>query len=111
MPQQNNTLTEQEKSDGWVLLFDGESTDQWRGFQKSEFPGGWQVVDGTIHRADKAGDIITKEQFDNFELLIDWKVEGPGNSGIMYRVTEDEDEPWKTGPEYQILNNEVHRDG
>ncbi|MFP4105036.1 MAG: DUF1080 domain-containing protein [Phycisphaerae bacterium] len=106
-----NTLTPQERESGWELLFDGESTDKWRGFQKDEFPDGWQVVDGTLHRADKAGDIVTKEEYADFELSIEWKVAGPGNSGIMYRASEAEDAPWKTGPEYQILNDDIHPDG
>lgn len=110
-PETQNALTEQEQADGWKLLFDGQSTDAWRGFQKDHFPEGWQVVDGTIHRVDKAGDIITKEQFSDFELQLDWKVAGPGNSGIFFRVSEEEDAVWKTGPEMQILNNDVHRDG
>ncbi len=110
-PETQNVLTEQEQADGWKLLFDGQSTDAWRGFQKDQFPEGWQVVDGTIHRVDKAGDIITKEQFSDFELQVDWKVAGPGNSGIFFRVSEDEDAVWKTGPEMQILNNDVHKDG
>jgi len=106
-----NTLNEQEAADGWKLLFDGKTSAGWRGFQREDFPDGWQIVDGTLHRADKAGDIITVDQFEDFELSIDWKVAGPGNSGIMYHVSEEEDKPWKTGPEYQILNNDVHRDG
>ncbi|MFP4355459.1 MAG: DUF1080 domain-containing protein [Phycisphaerae bacterium] len=107
----HNTLTEEEKNQGWKLLFDGQSTEQWRGFRKDHFPEGWQVVDGTIHRVDKAGDIITKEQFGDFELQLDWKVAGPGNSGIFFHVSEDEDAVWKTGPEMQILNDDVHPDG
>jgi hypothetical protein len=106
-----NTLTDQEKADGWKLLFDGQSTDPWRGFRKDHFPEGWQVVDGTIHRADAAGDIITREQFADFELQIDWKVAGPGNSGIFFRVSEDCEKVWHTGPEMQVLNNDVHPDG
>jgi hypothetical protein len=106
-----NQLTEQEKADGWQLLFDGESTGHWRGFRSESFPDGWVVVDGTLHRADKAGDIITKEQFQDLEFSIEWKVAGPGNSGLFFRVSEDEEQVWKTGPEYQILNNDVHPDG
>ncbi len=108
---QNNTLTAEERAAGWQLLFDGESTEHFRGYQQEDCPAGWQVVDGTIHRADKAGDIITREQFGDFELSIEWKVAGPGNSGIMFRVTEDADKSFMTGPEYQILNNDVHPDG
>lgn len=106
-----NTLTPTEQAEGWKLLFDGQSMDLWRGFQKDHVPDGWQVVDGTIHRADKGGDIITREQFSDFELKLEWKVAGPGNSGIFFRVSEQEDQVWRTGPEMQILNNDVHKDG
>jgi hypothetical protein len=108
---QLNTLTEQEIADGWQLLFDGKSTDCWRSFGSEEFPEGWRIDDQALHRADKAGDIITREQFGDFELSIEWKVAGPGNSGIMFRVSEDADKTFKTGPEYQILNNAVHPNG
>lgn len=106
-----NELTEEEKQEGWQLLFDGESTDQWRGFRSDSFPDGWVVVDGTLHRADSAGDIITTEQFRDFEFSIEWRVQGPGNSGLFFRVSEDEEHTFMTGPEYQILNNDVHPDG
>jgi hypothetical protein len=107
-----NTLTEQEAADGWKLLFDGnDPSKHWRGFRKDEFPAGWVVDGDAIHRADKAGDIITREPFGDLELKLDWKVDGPGNSGIFFRVSEDEDTVWKTGPEMQVLNDDVHPDG
>lgn len=106
-----NTLSAQEQADGWALLFDGTTMEHWRGFKQDAVPGGWKVVDGTIHRVDKAGDIITRETFDNFELKLDWKVDGPGNSGIFFRVDEEHDAVWHTGPEMQILNDDVHPDG
>lgn len=108
---EHNRLTDEERGAGWDLLFDGVSTEHWRGFQREDFPAGWTVVDGTIHRADDAGDIITKEKYRDFEFKLDWRVEGSGNSGIMFRVSEDEDMPWRTGPEMQILNDDIHRDG
>jgi len=107
-----NQLSEIEKQENWQLLFDGKNPAKtWRGFRSEEFPAGWIVDNGTLHRAEEAGDIITREQFQNFELSIQWRVEGPGNSGIMFRVSEDQDRTFKTGPEYQILNNDVHPDG
>ena len=106
-----NTLTDEEKAQGWRLLFDGTSMEHWRGFKKTDVPAGWQVVDGTIHRADKGGDIVTRDQFDDFELQIEWASTEGGNSGIFFRVSEDYDAVWHTGPEMQILNNDVHKDG
>lgn len=70
-----NQRTEKEKQDNWQLLFDGSTPSKhWRGFQSEEFPAGWIVDNGTLHRADHAGDIITKEQFQDFELFSeDWE--------------------------------------
>lgn len=106
-----NELTEREKQDGWKLLFDGESSEHWRGYRSDSFPDGWVIVEGTLHRADSAGDIITKQQFTDFEFSIDWRVEGPGNSGLLFRVSKEEDATFMTGPEYQILNNDKHPNG
>jgi hypothetical protein len=106
-----NTLTAQEKSDGWRLLFDGKSLDSWRGYKMNTLPAGWSAVDGTITLKEKPGDIITKEQFGDFELMIDWKIASGGNSGIIYRATEDGATVWETGPELQVLDNATHKDG
>lgn len=108
-----NTLTEAEQAAGWRLLFDGKTTEGWRGFKKTEFPKeGWVVQDGALTCLGRGGDIITVDQFDNFELSIEWKVAKNGNSGIFYHVQEDNyDYVWRTAPEYQILDNEGHKDG
>ena len=115
---QPNTLTQAEIDAGWKLLFDGKSADQWRGYNKQDFPGGWEVIDGTIHckgsgrgEAGQGGDIITKEQFKNFEFAMEWMVGKGGNSGIFYLAREVEGEPiWKNSPEMQILDNVNHPD-
>ncbi len=118
----SNTLSEKEIEDGWILLFDGESTDQWRGYCKEKFPEGWIVVDGTIQclgsgrgEAGSGGDIITKEIFGNFELSLEWKISEGGNSGIFYLAQEFCEEGnqkpiWQSAPEMQILDNERHPD-
>lgn len=95
----------------WRTLFDGRSLDAWRGFKRAEVPAGWQVVDGALTRVGKAGDLITRDEFDNFELELEWKVPQGGNSGIMYRVTEDGEETYETGPEMQVLDDARHKDG
>lgn len=101
-----NTLTSQEKSDGWVLLFDGKTTDGWRNYQRESIGEGWTVKDGELVRGEKkAGDIITKDQYAAFELKLDYKISPAGNSGLMYHVTEEEKTPWRTGPEVQIQDN------
>lgn len=107
-----NTLSPEERSDGWRLLFDGVTTAQWRGYRAETFPDGWVIEGDALHRAAPAGDIITREQFEDFELRLEWKVDdGPGNSGIFFRVSEDHEHVWETGPEMQVLNNAVHPDG
>jgi hypothetical protein len=100
-----NSLTDQEQADGWRLLFNGQTTNGWRGYRQREAPAGWQSIDGALTRAGKAGDLITTEAFDNFELLIDWKISHGGNSGIFYRATEETDTIYQTCPEYEIRDN------
>lgn len=105
-----NALTEGQKAQGWKLLFDGQSTTGWKMYQGKENDS-WEVVDGTLHckpfeTSTKRADIMTVEQYDNFELVFDWKISFQGNSGVMFRVTEDFVEPYKTGPEYQVIDDE-----
>jgi hypothetical protein len=102
-----NTLTPEEKQAGWKLLFDGKTTEGWRNFRKKKISDGWKVVDGALTRVGKAGDIVTQDQFDNFELSLEYKISSGGNSGVMFHVTEKEKLPWFTGPEVQILDSSV----
>ncbi|MCH8251836.1 MAG: DUF1080 domain-containing protein, partial [Planctomycetes bacterium] len=81
-----NLLTDAERSAGWRLLFDGKTTKGWRGFKKDYMPDGWQAVDGCLVRVGPAGDIITDEQFENFELALEWRISAGGNSGIFFQV-------------------------
>lgn len=96
---------------GWVTLFDGTSTDAWRAYGAAAFPEqGWVVRDGTLVHESKGGggDVITKRQFGNFELELQWRVGTKANSGILYRVAETEEPPYVTGPEYQLLDDAGH---
>jgi len=107
-PSALNRLSPAEKAAGWKLLFDGRTSDHWRGYQRKGFPEkGWVIEDGCLHVLAGAGggDIITIDRYQNFELVLEWRVSEKANSGIMYRVTEKYDAPWKTGPEYQILDD------
>lgn len=117
-PVVTNTLTPTEKAEGWMLLFDGQSTNLWRGYNKSGFPKGWEIADNALHcigsgkgEAGQGGDIITKEKFKNFELTLEWKISEGGRSGIFYLAQEIPGEPiWKSAPEMQVLDNANHPD-
>lgn len=107
-----NTLTQREASDGWILLFDGRTTDGWRGFKREDVPAGWQVEDGALVRKGQGGDIITIDEFGSFELCFEWKVTEGANSGVFFHVAEgDYGAVYETGPEYQVLDNAKHHDG
>lgn len=115
-----NTLTQQEIDEGWVLLFDGETTEGWRGYNRDSFPdGGWVIEDGTLkvegagtgEAGGQGGDIIFDQKFQNFHLSLEWKVSEGGNSGIFYLGKELENRPiWHSAPEMQILDNANHPD-
>ncbi len=120
-----NRLTPSEKLDGWQLLFDGSTSTGWEGFQNTPFPEtSWAIEDGTIRTlADSSGgDIVTVSEFENFDLVFDWKLVKGGNSGIKYLVQKAWAGPGyrphlspdakrrsmlrATGPEYQLLDDE-----
>jgi hypothetical protein len=109
--QGQSMLTAEERAAGWRPLFDGKTTAGWRGFRQQAVPAGWQVRDGALTRVGEGSDIVTVDQFENFELALEWKVAPGGNSGIMYRVTEDLDHTYESGPEMQVLDDAAHRDG
>jgi hypothetical protein len=107
-----NSLTDDEKKDGWTLLFDGATTKGWRGFKQETCPDGWKVVDGALTRVGKGGDIVTEGQYANFDFKFDWKLAKNGNSGVFFHVAEGPElkTVFVTGPEYQLIDNEGHPD-
>ncbi len=107
-----NLLTDTEKGEGWKLLFDGKSTAGWHMYGRKDAPvQGWQVMDGSLVRAGRGGDIATDESFDNFELKVEWRISPAGNSGIFFRSNEALRWCWETAPEMQVLDNAEHADG
>jgi hypothetical protein len=118
--QKQNTLTAQEKKDGWKLLFDGTSTKGWRNFNSDKINPGWKVAEGVLYldtvKVDgkrlAAGDIVTVDEYENYELSIDWKIQACGNSGIIFNVKEGSayTASYQTGPEMQVLDNACHKD-
>ena len=106
------TLTAAETADGWKLLFDGKTLAGWRGYKTEKPSGGWRVDEGgLLVRLGGGGDLMTTEQYGDFEMRFEWKITEYGNSGVIYRVGTTEPYPWHTGPEYQILDNGHHPDG
>ena len=121
-----NTLTQNEIDAGWKLLFDGNTTNGWKTYNREGVGRKWKVVDGTLHFegrkiiegvetdkvADGGLDIITVDDFQNFEFALEWKISPKGNSGLFYTVVEDEkyEDAWKTSPEMQVLDNQGHDD-
>ena len=107
-----NVLTEAEAADGWELLFDGKTLDQWKDYNGDSLTQPWHVVDGCIQAngdgSDLSGYIVTKKQYENFILDWDWKLSYGGNSGMLYHVLEDPyfKVPYVTGPEYQLIDND-----
>ena len=102
-----NTLTEEEQKAGWKLLFDGKTLAGWSNFKKKDIRPGWQVKDGTLACVNpkNAGDLVTADQFEWFELSIDYNISKGGNSGIIFHVTNEEGAVWATGPELQLQDN------
>jgi hypothetical protein len=107
---EQNTLTEQEKADGWALLFDGKTMNGWKDFNGTTLTAPWHVIDGCIQAggtgSDASGYIVTDREYENFELSWDWKLGKGGNSGMLYHVVENPvyAVPYVTGPEYQLID-------
>lgn len=127
---ENNVLTEDERSAGWRLLFDGETLNGWKGIGRQTVPGHlWRVEDGAIRKVNtgeiallsdgqpaEGGDLMTVETFDNFDLRFEWKVSESGNTGLKYNVSEEMSTQYLTGYsaigfEYQLSDDDVNGNG
>ena len=122
MSSADNILSDQEKADGWQLLFDGQTTKGWHKYGSALAGTAWKVADGILYldtlskkeQASSGGDIVTNDEYENFDLKLDWKISPAGNSGIMFRVHEDTTRfhaTYESGPEMQIVDNDGHPDG
>lgn len=104
-----NQLTEKEKKEGWVSLFDGKTTNGWHLYNKGNIPSIWKVKDGELYCSNEdsatQGDLVSDKVFENFDLRFDWKIPKEGNSGVFINVQEDTSiqYAWASGPEYQLL--------
>jgi hypothetical protein len=90
---------------GWKTLFDGKSLAAWRGYKSDKVPAGWRVENGAMTKDDRVADIVTRDEFGDFELELDWKIGEAGNAGIFYRGTEEYDHIYWSAPEYQLLDD------
>lgn len=106
-----NTLTAAQSAAGWRLLFDGRSLDQWRAYKGTSVPAEWRIIDGAMSKEKETKDLISKDEFGSFELAFDWKLSRGGNSGMMFRATEEYAYVWQSAPEYQLLDDAEHPDG
>lgn len=104
----DNRLSKKEKKQGWILLFDGTTMNGWRAYKNKESDG-WEVKNGELYCKEegvkKRADLITKNMYENYELLIDWKIAPKKNSGIIYMVTEENNASYESGPEYQLIDD------
>jgi hypothetical protein len=120
--QSPNSLSSQERSEGWQLLFDGQTTRGWHKYGGAPIGAAWKVQDGALWldpsqkegwQIKGGGDIVTDEVFADFHLMLEWKIAQNGNSGIMFYIHEDSTKyqwPWMTAPEMQVLDNQGHPD-
>ena len=106
-----NSLTAEERAQGFRLLFDGTTLNGWRAFRGQDHSI-WQVQDGMIYQPGGDGaDLMTVDEFKDFELRLDWRIASAGNSGIFYRATEEYDQIYWSAPEMQVLDDALHPDG
>lgn len=118
-----NKLSESQKQDGWELLFDGQSTRGWHNYGGKPAGSAWKVADGALYLDTSqrvkgsivgGGNLVSDGEYEDFHLKLEWKIAPRGNSGIMFYVLEDAakySEPYMTGPEMQVLDNDGHPDG
>ena len=114
-----NSLTKEEKQEGWQLLFDGKSMNGWHAYNQKTIPPVWEVENGELQCVQipsnlEHSDLVTDSIYENFDLRFQWKIEKAGNSGVMINVQEDKKyaATFFTGPEFQMLDNtndSVHR--
>jgi hypothetical protein len=95
----------------WRSLLPGEDLSAWRGWQSDGVPQGWHLKGGTLRKDGEVDDLVTKAEFGDFELELEWKIGTAGNSGIFYRGTREYDHIYWSGPEYQLLDDAQAPDG
>jgi len=119
----SDSTTTNQPGNEWISLFDGQTTNGWHKYGGGPVGPAWKVADGVLYldasekegqKIKGGGDIVTDQQFENFDLKLEWKISKGGNSGIMFCVHEDTTKykaPYETGPEMQVLDNDGYTDG
>ncbi len=113
----DSTTTTAKADDGWEYLFDGKTTSGWHTYGLSTVRDRWQIADSALYidtTKKEGGDLVTNNEYSNFDLQLEWKIAKNGNSGIIFYVHEDTTkykETYQTGPEMQVLDNDGHPDG
>ena len=97
-------------SGAWRPLVDS-TLSQWRGYRAQAVPAGWRVENGVLMKDGVIGDLLSREQYGDFELQMEWRLSAGGNAGLFYRASEQYDHPYWSGPEYQLLDDAGHPDG
>jgi hypothetical protein len=95
----------------WRSLLETKTAKGWRGWASPDLPKGWKVTEGVISKDGEVDDLVTREEFANFELKFEWKLDKAGNSGVFYRGTREYDHIYWSAPEYQLLDDANAPDG
>ena len=103
LPSPNQSAIRNPKSA--IALFDGTSLSNWRGYKSDAVPAGWRIADGTLTKDGSVGDLVSKDEFGDFDLELEWKIGEAGNSGVFYRGTEEYEHIYWSAPEYQLLDD------
>ncbi len=109
-PKHDSPKTSASTEGKWVNLIDPKLT-AWRGYKEQGIPAGWQVINGDLNKKVSVNDLITKDEYGDFELEWEWKVAAGGNAGVFYRGDESDSKIYWTAPEYQLLDDKGHPDG
>jgi len=102
---QSAILNPQSSTTKTRVLFGGKSLSEWRGYKSDTVPAGWTIVNGTLAKTGSVGDIVSKDEFGDFDLQLEWTIGEAGNSGVFYRGTEEYDHIYWSAPEYQLLDD------
>jgi hypothetical protein len=114
-----NTLSSAEQKEGWKLLLDGKTRNGWHAYNNKSDASAWTVKDGMLYLDPAAkkngaggGDLTTNDEYENFDLKLEWRIDSAGNSGVIFLVQEDPkySASYLTGPEMQVIDNNGHHD-